>query len=125
MTKWARPLHALHDNLLTWRRVANACDGPRDLPRGSYYRSIAIGQIRRPSATARRGIAKAYARYCKNDVTGCYKPLERKRRFPMVVTARLGQAINQWRIRHRLTWNQWATKAHELMCDEYREGSEE
>ena len=123
MTRWARPAQALHDKLLTWRRVADACDGLRDVPRGSYSRSIGIGRIRRPHVRARRGIAKAYHLHCQDDVTSGYGLSERKRRFPMVVTEQLGRAINEWREEHRLTWNQWAAKANELMRDEYGDWS--
>ena len=119
MTRYSRPLHDLHDKLLTWRRVADACDGPRDLPRGSYYRSIAMGQIRRPSALARRGIANAYNKHCADGVIGCYITLERPRRFPMVVDRPLGQSINEWRKTHCLTWDQWAALADALMRREF------
>ncbi len=125
MTKWARPVLALYDELLTWRHVADACDGPSERPRGSYYLRIAKGRIRRPGVATRRGIAAAYKKHCCSDVTAGYGALGRTRRFPMVVEMPLGGAINQWRIRHRLTWNQWSPKAHELMRREYREGDEE
>ena len=115
MPRWSEATQALYDKLQTWRCVADACDGQRDLPRGSYYRSIAIGRIRRPGAAARHGIVEAYVLRCCDDVTTGYKALERQRRFPMVVEKPLGQAINRWRKSHALTWNQWAERAHELM----------
>ena len=119
MTSWRTAVQALYAELLTWRRVANACDGPRDFPRGSYYRSIAKGRIRRPHATARRGISNAYLKHCKGGVTVGYRALGRKRRFPIVVNDPLGTRSNEWRQRHALTWNQWVARADALMRREY------
>ena len=121
MTRYARPVQALYDKLLTWRRVADACDGQHDFPRGSYYRSIATGEIRLPIAIVRQRIANAYNKHCCNGVIGCYITLERPRRFPMVVGVALGQSINEWRKNYALTWDQWATKADALMRREYGE----
>ncbi len=115
---------ALYRHFGTWRAVAVAVDGPSEEPRGSYYRRIAKGDIKRPGAAVRKGIAKLYAKHCQGDVTAGYKPLERTRRFPMVVEMLLGLAINEWRENHRMTWNQWAAKADALMRREYG-GSEE
>lgn len=121
MTDYAALVAALYASLDTWRAVANAVDGPRLKPRGSYYHRIARYRIRLPQAATRRRIRAEYHKRCAGDVTAGYKTLERKRRFPMVVDRPLGLAINEWREKHRITWNQWATKADALMRREYGE----
>ena len=110
---------ALYAKFHTWRAVANAVDGPSWRPRGSYYQRIAKGLIRQPSPATRRKLKRLYLEHSKNDVTGGYNALERTLRFPMVVTRPLGQSVNEWRKKHALSWDQWATKADALMRREY------
>lgn len=119
MTDYAALVTALYAELRTWRATATACDGAFWCPRGSYYRSIAKGAIKRPGAVARRGIVAAYLKYCRNDVTGCYKALERTLRHNVSIKRPLGPAINQWRLERGMTWDQWHEKADALMRHEY------
>ena len=121
MTDYAGQVRALYRELCTWRNVATACDGERQNPRGSYYRSIATGAIKRPGASVRRSIASQYHKRCKNDVTGCYKALERALRHNVSLKPVLGASINQWRIERGMTWDQWHEKADALMRREYKE----
>ena len=120
-TDYAALVQALYRELCTWRNVATACDGAFWRPRGSYYRSIAKGAIKRPGAISRRRIVAAYLKYCKSDVTGCYNALERALRHNVSLKPALGASINQWRVAHAMTWDQWHEKAHELMRREYEE----
>ena len=110
---------ALYAELGAWRAVATACDGESENPRGSYYRSIAKGAIKRPCASVRRSIASQYQKHCRNDVTGCYNALERKLRHNVSLRPALGAPINQWRIERGMTWDQWHEKADALMRGEY------
>lgn len=110
---------ALYTELHTWRRVATTCDGERENPRGSYYRSIATGGIKRPGAVTRRRIVAEYHKRCRNDVTGYYNALERTLRHNVSLKPALGASINQWRIERGMTWNEWHEKADALMRREY------
>ena len=120
-TDYAARVQALYASLHTWRAVATACDGAFWRPRGSYYRSISNGTIKRPGAATRRGIVAAYLKHCKNDVTSCYKALERTLRHNVSLKPVLGAAINQWRQAHSMTWGEWHEKAHALMRREYED----
>ena len=120
-TDYAAPVLALYRKLHSWRAVATACDGAFLRPRGSYSRSIAKGAIKRPGAISRRRIVAAYHKYCKSDVTGCYNALERALRHNVSLKPALGASINQWRVAHSMTWDQWHEQADALMRREYGE----
>ena len=124
MTDYAAMVRALRVGR-AWREVATACEGLSWRPRGSYYRSIAKGTIKRPNAIVCRRIVAAYLKHCCDDVTGCYNALGRTLHHNVSIKRPLGPAINQWRQAHSMTWDQWHAKAHELMRREYVEGSEE
>ena len=120
-TDYAARVQALYAELGTWRAVATACDGAFWRPRGSYYRSIAKGAIKRPGAISRRRIVAAYHKHCRSDVTGCYNALERTLRHNVSLKPVLGASINQWRSEREMTWDQWHEKADALMRREYEE----
>ena len=119
MTDAAALVTALKAKLRTWQAVADACNTQGHEFDPSYYWRIADGRIKMPGARGRRGIAAAAESVLRVDITGLNGAREREPRYGLTVRHSMGLATNQWRIAHRLGWDEWMERAQELMAAEY------
>jgi hypothetical protein len=114
-TDYAALVTSLYDKLGTWQAVADACNGKRLHHSRGYYQQVATGRIQKMQTETKAGIERALA--C--PTLALTSNVSKVPRFGLVAEHSLGTAVNQWRNRHDLTWNEWLRKAHELMQERY------
>jgi hypothetical protein len=105
MTHYAEAVNALYDVLGTWEKVAVACGF--DSKRRNYVRKIASGEIKKPRAEARRGIAAA----TEAHVTGLLLPRGRARRGGIAIQHPLWLELQEMRKRREQTWDELLSDA--------------